>query len=78
MTRVGFNAGDRFFWRDKPSYVAFTDTLEQWPNTLASLMDQRGITDILLYGNTRPIHAEAVVQAKAKGIPNMYQTPKKF
>jgi len=68
VTRVGFNAGDRFFWRDKASYVPFTHSLDIWAETLADLLETRGITDILLYGDTRPIHAEAVRQATAKGL----------
>ena len=68
VTRIGFNAGDRFFWRDRESYLAFTDSLDVWPETLAEILSSRGITDILLYGDTRPIHAEAVKQAKALGL----------
>ena len=68
VTRVGFNAGDRFFWRDKPSYIAFTQSLESWPDALADILVERQITDILLYGDTRPIHAQAVQIARSRGI----------
>lgn len=60
--------GTSFFWRDKESYLAFTQSLEQWPEALAEILTNRGITDVLLYGDTRPIHAEAVRQAKALGL----------
>ncbi len=66
--RVGFNAGDRAFWPDRDSYVPFTDPVETWPETFAKLVDQHGITDIVLYGDTRPIHAQAVEVAKARGL----------
>lgn len=68
VTRVGFNAGDRFFWRDKASYIGFTQSLDVWPEALADILATRGITDIVLYGDTRPIHAEAVRQATALGL----------
>lgn len=66
--RVGFNAGDAAFWGRAPGYIAFQDTLAAWPETLAKLLKQHAITDIVLYGDTRPAHAEAVRQAKALGL----------
>jgi len=67
--RVGFNAGDRFFSRDRGSFVPFTRTLEDWPEVLATLVDTHSITDIVLYGDARPVHAEAIRFAKSRGIP---------
>lgn len=66
--RVGFNAGDAFFWRDKARFIPFQDTPEVWESRCAALMDAKGVTDIVLYGDTRPIHATAVTLAKARGI----------
>lgn len=68
VVRVGFNAGDQAFWRDKASYVPFTGQPQEWPEFLCTLLDQRRITDIVLYGDTRPIHAAAVVAARARGL----------
>ncbi|MEY8798851.1 capsule biosynthesis protein [Leisingera sp. XS_AS12] len=68
VVRVGFNAGDQAFWRDKASYVPFTGQPQEWPEFLCALLDQRRITDIVLYGDTRPIHAAAVVAARARGL----------
>ena len=68
VVRVGFNAGDQAFWRDKGSYVPFTGQPQDWPEFLCTLLDQRRITDIVLYGDTRPIHAAAVVAARARGL----------
>jgi capsular polysaccharide export protein len=65
--RVGFNLGDRVFWPG-PGYIAFDQPHELWPETCARLMDQRRITDLVLYGDTRPIHAKAIALAKARGI----------
>jgi capsular polysaccharide export protein len=66
--RVGFNRGDRAFWRDSASYIPFKGTLAEWPETLRRIVKLRQITDIVLYGDTRPIHAEAVRLAQAAGI----------
>ncbi|MEP2533385.1 capsular biosynthesis protein [Shimia sp.] len=66
--RVGFNAGDRAFWRDTRSYIPFTGTPEDWPDTFRDILSDKGITDIVLYGDTRPIHAQAVEIARAAGI----------
>jgi capsular polysaccharide export protein len=65
--RVGFNLGDRAFWPG-PGYIAFTDTQDRWPAACARLFDLHRITDLVVYGDTRAIHAEAVTQAKARGI----------
>ncbi|MCU0829674.1 MAG: capsular biosynthesis protein [Tabrizicola sp.] len=65
--RVGFNLGDRVFWPG-PDYIAFQDGHDLWPDTCARLLDDHKITDIVLYGDTRPIHAQAVAIAKARGL----------
>ena len=64
--RVGFNAGDRAFWPKDQSFIAFTGALEIWEATLAALITEKAITDIVLYGDTRPIHAKAVAIARAQ------------
>ncbi|MFX0546476.1 capsule biosynthesis protein [Roseovarius sp. S1116L3] len=66
--RVGFNAGDGAFWRDRDSYLPYHGTPEAWDEALDRILTDKGITDIVLYGDTRPIHAEAVRQARARGL----------
>ncbi|WP_204114850.1 capsule biosynthesis protein [Shimia biformata] len=68
VRRVGFNAGDRAFWRDKATFIAYEGTPADWPDRFSELVETHGVTDIVLYGDTRPIHAEAVKRAKAAGI----------
>jgi capsular polysaccharide export protein len=65
--RVGFNMGDRVFWPGA-GYIPYRGTPEDWAETLAGLLDTHQITDIALYGDTRPIHARAVELAKARGV----------
>ena len=66
--RVGFNAGDRAFWFTPASYIPYTDPLEAWPDAFAALVQRHAITDIVLYGDTRPVHAAAVTRAKEMGL----------
>ncbi|GAB5438160.1 capsule biosynthesis protein [Falsiruegeria mediterranea] len=66
--RVGFNAGDRAFWFHPQSYIPYRGTPDEWSDTFTQLLDSRGVTDIVLYGDTRPIHAKAVEIAKARGL----------
>ncbi|ARO14820.1 capsular polysaccharide export protein KpsS [Ketogulonicigenium robustum] len=66
--RVGFNAGDDAFWPDKSTYIAYTGTVQDWPAAYRGIIAAHGITDIILYGDTRPIHATAVAVAKELGL----------
>jgi capsular polysaccharide export protein len=66
--RVGFNAGDRAFWPNGASYLPYRDSPENWPDHLCRLLTEKGVTDIVLYGDTRPIHAEAVAEARRRGL----------
>lgn len=66
--RVGFNRGDQAFWPDRASYTPYHGTPEDWPATLDSLLARHAVTDIVLYGDTRPIHATAVAAARQRGL----------
>ncbi|MFK7754858.1 MAG: capsule biosynthesis protein [Sedimentitalea sp.] len=66
--RVGFNAGDRAFWFHPKSFIPYRGTVEDWPDTFCDLIDERKVTDIVLYGDTRPVHARAVALARNAGL----------
>lgn len=66
--RIGFNAGDQIFWRDKKTYIPFWGTRSEWQGFFTQTCQQKQITDIVLYGDTRPIHAEAILAAKELGL----------
>ncbi|MEO0381799.1 MAG: capsule biosynthesis protein CapA [Pseudomonadota bacterium] len=66
--RVGFNAGDRAFWFHPSSYIPFRGKADDWADTFSRLINEKGVTDIVLYGDVRPVHAEAVAEAKRRGI----------
>lgn len=57
--RAGFNAGDAFFWSDKDHFIAHETGPEDWPDHLDRIIADKGVTDIVLYGDVRPIHDAA-------------------
>lgn len=65
--RVGFNKGDEVFWGRK-GYIPFTGRAADWAETCATLLDDLAITDIVLYGDGRPVHAAAVAAARQRGL----------
>ena len=66
--RVGFNRGDRAFWPSDDSFVPYRGTQDDWPAHIAALLADRQITDLVLYGDTRPIHAIAITAARSAGV----------
>ena len=66
--RAGFNAGDRAFWFDPPSYLPYRGKQEDWAAAFATLVAEKRVTDIVLYGDTRPVHADAIEQARNLGL----------
>ncbi|MEM7471329.1 MAG: capsular biosynthesis protein [Pseudomonadota bacterium] len=66
--RVGFNKGDEAFWPRKAHFIPFRDDHGAWPERCTELIAEKGITDLVLYGDTRPIHAEAIKAARDAGL----------
>ena len=66
--RVGFNRGDRAFWSTSSTYIPFRGKTADWPMAFRMLVAEKFITDIVVYGDTRPVHAEAITAAKALGL----------
>ena len=64
--RVNFNLGDRLFWR-LPA-TDFRGTPEGWPDFIAALIEDRGVTDLILLGDRRPYHIAAAEVARASGV----------
>ncbi|MEM9429821.1 MAG: capsule biosynthesis protein CapA [Pseudomonadota bacterium] len=66
--RIGFNAGDAVFWKHRSAYTPFKGKPKEWQQTLAAFLDRTPVTDIVLYGDTRPHHAAARAEAMRRGI----------
>lgn len=65
--RVNFNVGDTVFWGSR-SNVSFRGALKTLPDFFAAQYDLHRITDIVLFGDRRPIHLPAITLAKQKDI----------
>jgi capsular polysaccharide export protein len=59
VTRINFNAGDRLFW-PRPGAIDFRGRPADWPDFLTDVLESRGVTDIILFGDCRPLHRVAV------------------
>jgi len=49
-------------------YIPFHGTPDTWGDTFRSIVEEKSITDIVLYGDTRPIHAQAIKIARELGL----------
>lgn len=66
--RIGFNRGDEAFWPDRQSYEAYRGPAADWPSRFERIVRERGATDLVLYGDARPIHAQAISVARRLGL----------
>lgn len=67
VRRVNFNAGDTLFW-PRPGTVDYTGRLADWPAMLDRLLDAHGVTDLVVFGDCRPLHAVAMPVAQLRGV----------
>ena len=68
VLKVGFNRADDREWGDVGPYQPYSAPTGAYAKWLNTLMEERGVTDIALYGDTRPAHAEAIALARARGV----------
>ena len=65
VERINFNAGDRRDWG--AGGYDFTGSEDEWPLFLDGFIEQRGISDLVLYGDCRPLHHAAHGIARLRG-----------
>ena len=65
--RIGLNRGDRAFWPGA-NYLPFRGKPEAWQASFRAMIAEKSVTDIVLYGDTRPIHAQAIAVAQEVGL----------
>ena len=65
--RINLNGGDKVYWR-LPGAVDYRGGLAGWPRFFGALLDARGITDVVLFGDCRPLHASAIEVARGRGV----------
>ncbi|MGH6990350.1 MAG: hypothetical protein ACREE3_10690, partial [Stellaceae bacterium] len=67
VQRVFFTAGDRLSWR-LPGAISFRRSISDWPDFLEARLEAWGITDIILFGDCRPLHVVAIRVAARRDI----------
>lgn len=71
VLRVNFCGGDWLFRKylsPRSEHIDFTGKPENLPEFYEDLFRTRNITDIVLFGDTRPVHLSAIEMAKEKNI----------
>ena len=66
--KINFNGGDRLFW-GLPNGIDFTGSAEEWPTFFHDVIKRYGITDVLLFGDCRPLHRVAIAACAQMHIP---------
>jgi capsular polysaccharide export protein len=65
--RVNFNGGDRLFW-PLPNAVDFCRKSADWPEFIERRLIEWQVTDLVLFGDGRSLHQEAVRIARARDV----------
>jgi capsular polysaccharide export protein len=64
--RINLSGGDRYDWRH--SATSYRGTMSAWPMFFDRFLRANRITDVVLYGDCRPVHRSAVRMAKLRGV----------
>lgn len=65
--KINYCAGDSLYWRKKNA-TAFRGQMDRLPAFYANQFSKHAITDIVLFGDCRPVHMPAVQLAKAQNV----------
>ena len=63
VARMLFNAGDAAYWR-RTGAVPYTGDVRRWPARLAKLVQDQGLTDLIVFGEGGPYNQAVLSQAK--------------
>lgn len=67
VLKVNFNGGDDFFWRYKPA-IEYTYQQNRWAEYISDIARLQKVTDLVVYGDCRPLHKEAIDVLKPLGV----------
>jgi capsular polysaccharide export protein len=67
--KVNFNGGDKLFWAFNGGAIDYTGTQADWPAALAEIIASKQITDVILFGDCRPLHRDAILLCSRLGVP---------
>ncbi len=68
VLRAAFNASDEAEWGKAGQLLRFNDQADAFGEWLIQRIEAHGITDIVLYGDTRPVHVTALDVANDRGL----------
>ncbi len=64
VRKVNFTVGDRMYWR-RGNAVSYRGPMDALPDFYKQQFEAHGTTDIVLFGDCRPVHRPAIELAKA-------------
>jgi capsular polysaccharide export protein len=67
--RINFCAGDRLFWR-RPEATDYRGRYDEWPAFLREFLEVNEVTDLVVFGDNRPLHRLALGEARRHGVRN--------
>ncbi|MFF7056295.1 capsule biosynthesis protein [Achromobacter spanius] len=67
IRKVNFTVGDRVYWR-RGDAASYRGPMDRLPEFYAAQFEKHGITDLVLFGDCRPVHRPAIERAKAAAI----------
>lgn len=67
VSKINFNAGDAFFYRQKPAYD-YTGTLAAFSSWLEQFITQQKIDAVVCFGDCRPHHLQASQLCERMGV----------
>lgn len=65
--RINLSGGDRYDWRGEGTFD-YRGTMSAWPLFFDRYVQSHGVTDVVLYGDCRPMHQAALRLAQLRGI----------
>lgn len=67
VLRINFCCGDKLFWGRRPAWD-YRGCVADLPAYLEERIDAEAVTDLVLFGDHRPIHRPAIELARTRGI----------
>ena len=67
VERINLSGGDRVFW-PRLGAVDYRGRFPDWRSFLGAFLHERGVSDVILFGDCRPYHRVAVDLARSRGI----------
>src|SRR6185503_13997690 len=67
VERINLSGGDRIFW-PRLGAVNYRGRFPDWRGFLGAFLHERGVSDVILFGDCRPYHRVAVDLARSRGV----------